>query len=513
MVSDLFKELKARGEERNTLAIFISDNGVQWREHGVKDNEFAPGGCAKTQIPGTNPPQYTYKHCGLTLKDVPYTESIKVPFAVRWPANPAVKAGVVDANRYVANIDLAPTALDAAGLGAQNSQLDGRSLFDSGNSRNEILTEDWETEGGTWASLTGREGTRHYHYIEYYKQDGVTLDDEQNDSLKEQPYLREYYDLDADPYELTNLFRDGNVSTPDSAFVSELSDRLRRERLCKAGNCLPSVPGSSVTDTEPPRVWFENPAPGSMVDGLVLPQADASDNVGVDRIVYTRPGQSDSTATHTSWAPTQWNTALVGTGPQTLRATAYDKAGNSSFVEVAVNVQRGYDVRAVNSTAGGSQQGLIEDGDKVTYQFDHAIAPTVVVPGWNGSPLLVQARVSPDHPGQRYNDVLTIDSVPSLGILDLGRDDFWGWRFTPPGGTPLPGEDARFTTSLLTMSGDQKSVTLELDGHTDTMMGPIPSTDKSKMVWTPSSQICSLVSPACKVWEVKTTGEAETPDF
>ena len=81
----------------------------------------------------------------------------------------------------------------------------------------------------------------------------------------------------------------------------------------------------------------------------MLPVADASDNVGVDRIVYTRPGQSDSTTTRPDWAPAQWNTALAATGPQTLRATAYDKAGNSSFVEVTVNVQRNFDVRAVNS--------------------------------------------------------------------------------------------------------------------------------------------------------------------
>jgi hypothetical protein len=35
----------------------------------------------------------------------------------------------------------------------------------------------------------------------------------------------------------------------------------------------------------------------------------------------------------------------------------------------------------------------------------------------------------------------------------------------------------------------------------------------SKMIWTPSTQICSLVAPACRVWEVKTTGEVETADF
>ena len=513
MVSDVFRKLKAKGEERDTLAIFISDNGQMWREHGVMANEFGPNGCAKAAIPNTQPVQYTYRHCGLIDKDKPYTESIKVPMAMRWPANPAVKQQTTDVKRFVGNIDLAPTALEAAGLGAQTSQLDGRSLLDPSGARDEMLTEDWETDGaGTWASLKGHNGTRNYHYIEYYKQDGVTLDDEQNDSLAEQPYLREYYDLNADPYELTNLFRDGNPNTPDPTFVGQLSDRLRRERLCKGSNCEPNVPASNVTDTDPPTVWFESPSPGVVVDGLVLPVADASDNQGVDRIVYTRPGQTDSTTTKPNWAPLQWNTALVGTGPQTLRATAYDKAGNSSSVEITVNVQRNFDVRAVNSGNPGSQQGKIENGDKITYQFDHAITPNTVLAGWNGSPTSVQARIAPDHPSQRYNDVLTIDGVPNLGALDLGRDDFWGWRFTPVGQTPLPDEEALFTSSQLSMSADQKSVTLTLQGANETMPGPVLAVS-SKMIWTPSTQICSLVAPACRVWEVKTTGEVEGADF
>ena len=511
MVSDVFRKLKARGEDRDTFAVFISDHGQMWREHGVMNNEFGPDGCERDPIPNTQPVQYVYRHCGLIQKDKPYTESIKVPLAMRWPANPAVQTGKVDISRYVANIDLAPTALSVAGLGAQAGQMDGRSLLDPSGARSEILTEDWETEAGTWASLRGRDATRRYHYIEYYKQDGSTLDDEQSDTLAEQPYLREYYDLNQDPYELTNLFRDGNPSTPDAAFVAQLSDRLRRARLCEATNCPPNTPAASVADTKPPRVTFEFPAPGVLVDGLVLPLADASDNVGVDRIVYTRPGQSDSTATRPGWAPAQWNTTLVGTGPQTLRATAYDKAGNSSFVEVTVNVQRNFDVRALNSGAGGSQRGLIEEGDTVTYQFDRAIAPGTVAPGWNGSAMTVTARIAPDHPSQRYNDVLTVDGVPSLGTIDLARDDFWGWRFTPPGQSPLSDEHALFTSSQLSMSADQKSVTLGLQGQTQTMPGPVAAVER-KMIWTPSTSICSIVTP-CKLWEVKTPGEQEFPDF
>ena len=152
---------------------------------------------------------------------------------------------------------------------------------------------------------------------------------------------------------------------------------------------------------------------------------------------------------------------------------------------------------------------MIEDGDKVTYQFDHAIAPDTVLAGWNGSPISVQAphRARSSFPAlQRRSDRRR--RAQNLGTLDLGRDDFWGWRFTPPGQTPLPDEHALFTSSQLSMSADQKSVTLDPPGPNRDDAGTEWLAVGSKMIWTPSTPICSVVPP-CHVWEVKTTGEVE----
>ncbi len=56
MVGAVFAALHATGQGRDTLAFFLSDNGLLWGEHG------------------------------LVGKQVPYLQSIKVPMMMRWPA-------------------------------------------------------------------------------------------------------------------------------------------------------------------------------------------------------------------------------------------------------------------------------------------------------------------------------------------------------------------------------------------------------------------------------------------
>ncbi|HET7482656.1 MAG TPA: sulfatase-like hydrolase/transferase, partial [Actinomycetota bacterium] len=63
MVGRIFGTLRRQGEQ-NTLAFFIGDNGYLWGEHGLLE------------------------------KDVPYTDSIRVPLMMRWPGH--VTAGTVD---------------------------------------------------------------------------------------------------------------------------------------------------------------------------------------------------------------------------------------------------------------------------------------------------------------------------------------------------------------------------------------------------------------------------------
>lgn len=86
LVGGLFRHLEALGEEE-TLAVFASDNGFLWGEHGLRS------------------------------KGLPYTEAVKVPPSC---AGRAVAAGRTDP-RLAAGIDIAPTVLSATGVAPASS--------------------------------------------------------------------------------------------------------------------------------------------------------------------------------------------------------------------------------------------------------------------------------------------------------------------------------------------------------------------------------------------------------
>lgn len=75
-VADLVRTLRETGRLRNTLFVFMSDNGYLWGEHGMVG------------------------------KDAPYAPATRVPMVIRWDRR--VPAGVVD-DRLALNVDLAPT--------------------------------------------------------------------------------------------------------------------------------------------------------------------------------------------------------------------------------------------------------------------------------------------------------------------------------------------------------------------------------------------------------------------
>ena len=182
MVGRVMHWLFDHHEARNTLVIYIGDNGVLWGEHG------------------------------LGHKGYPYLPDLRVPLLMRWPGH--VAAGSVD-ERLAANIDLAPTILDATGV-SQHHPIDGRSLLQSWT-RSVFLAESWHDPNPsfpapTWGSLV----TRRYQYVEY----------DRNGAL----IYREYYNLVRDPWELTNLFADGIKG--DEPNVKLLHARLEALRHC-----------------------------------------------------------------------------------------------------------------------------------------------------------------------------------------------------------------------------------------------------------------------------------------
>lgn len=180
LVDRVMNALAANGQLDNTLVFFISDNGYLWSEHGWIG------------------------------KNVPYTQSIRVPMLARWPGH--IVAGGVD-SRLVANIDIVPTALEAAGVAVPSGSpaIDGRSLV-GGYVRDRLLIEQWRfISVPRWASLLTPTG----QYVEYYDNQGKSVT------------FTEYYDLVADPWQLDNL------SVPPEG----MSAQLAADRVCVGEAC------------------------------------------------------------------------------------------------------------------------------------------------------------------------------------------------------------------------------------------------------------------------------------
>jgi arylsulfatase A-like enzyme len=188
LVRDIMRRMGQLGERTQTLAFFLSDNGYLWGQHGYIGKRF------------------------------PYTEAVSIPFFIRWPGR--VIGNQTDVS-LVTNLDVAPTILDVAGVTPDpRYPMDGRSLLTfPGRARTfiEYFRDPDEGDIPPWASLR----TRAYQYVEYYSDDFSTIT------------FREYYDLQKDPYQLTNLLDDGNPGNdPSAATVAELSAQLAADRRC-----------------------------------------------------------------------------------------------------------------------------------------------------------------------------------------------------------------------------------------------------------------------------------------
>jgi arylsulfatase A-like enzyme len=188
MIDRVMRELNALGEGQSTLAFFLSDNGFTLGEHGLRQ------------------------------KHSPYTASVQLPFMARWPGHLA--GGAIDP-RVVGNIDIAPTVYDAAGITPDPEfPVDGRSIL-APDVRDHMLLEYEHRQDRavpTWASLR----TPTYQYVEYY------------DETLQAVTFREYYDLVADPWQLTNLLADGDTNNdPPDDLLTRLSVELQGDTRCE----------------------------------------------------------------------------------------------------------------------------------------------------------------------------------------------------------------------------------------------------------------------------------------
>jgi hypothetical protein len=94
-------------------------------------------------------------------------------------------------------------------------------------------------------------------------------------------------------------------------------------------------------DRTAPRVSFAAPTAGRTVSGLLRGSAcrvSAADNMGVAKVVFAVDGAAVGTDAASPYS-CSWDSAASGDGRHTLRATAYDSAGNRSSASVSVTVR------------------------------------------------------------------------------------------------------------------------------------------------------------------------------
>jgi arylsulfatase A-like enzyme len=183
-IDAIVAELKNQGQLDQTAIFYISDNGYFWGEHR------------------------------LTGKVYVYEPASRVAFGLRYP--PLAAAGKIE-NRLVANIDIAPTIYQLAGITIPN-EVDGRSLLPlfqpQPNWRSELLLEAWPLQEPYSAVHTER-----YVYIE---------------NEGDRPEL---YDLATDPNQLQNSVDNVNYAP----VVNDLKIRLKR-LLSAVGDTTPDGP-------------------------------------------------------------------------------------------------------------------------------------------------------------------------------------------------------------------------------------------------------------------------------
>lgn len=194
-IGRVLDQLKAMGQLESTLVVYMGDNGFAFGEHGLIDKRTA------------------------------YEESMRVPLMMHCPE--LFKAGTV-VNQVVANIDIAPTLLEAGALSAP-AALDGRSFLPLAQGkeppqpwRTALLYEYyWERNFPHTPTIHALRGDR-YKYIHYH---GIWDTDE-------------LYDLVSDPEETVNL-----IKHPDhQATVRQMNKQLFDLMASSDGMYIPLYP-------------------------------------------------------------------------------------------------------------------------------------------------------------------------------------------------------------------------------------------------------------------------------
>ncbi len=193
-VGDLVETLKRTDQLKNTMIVFLSDNGWMQGEHRISGDKF-----------------------------LPYEESLRIPLVIRGPGVP--KGQTVQGQ--VSNIDFAPTLLDAADAKAGRT-LDGVSLLPTIRNPKRRPNRALEIEAlhplfdspdipvNAWDRPYTGVRTDQYTYV-VWTETGE----------------KELYDRDVDPYQLDNVAGDPAYA----AVEANLAAKLEKLADCRGAAC------------------------------------------------------------------------------------------------------------------------------------------------------------------------------------------------------------------------------------------------------------------------------------
>jgi arylsulfatase A-like enzyme len=192
-VGDLVSSLRRTDQLDETLILFLSDNGWLQGEHRIPGDKF-----------------------------LPYEESINVPMVLRGPGVPKGRAVA----RQVANVDVAPTLLDAAGAKA-GRKLDGVSLLPAARDPDGLPDRVLGIEA-PYPLFAGQipvnQWDRPYRGVRTERYTYFVWDETGDEEL---------YDRESDPYQLRNVAGD-----PDYAGArADLAVKLDRLEDCAGRAC------------------------------------------------------------------------------------------------------------------------------------------------------------------------------------------------------------------------------------------------------------------------------------
>ncbi len=243
--------------------------------------------------------------------------------------------------------------------------------------------------------------------------------------------------------------------------------------------------------------------PGTPLTGTVTLNATASDGGGIASVAFERSPAGANTWTSICTPDTSspyscsFNTTAVADASYDLRAVATDNFGRTASSVVASrwieNVAPfGVDVQ---TTSGGAIVGRPDSGDTISLTYSEAIAPALVLAGWDGTSTAITVRVTNNASNDRM-DFRNAAGVTRLNLVNTANDLLLARNYTA-GTVVLNGTIVRNGNTITVTIGSLTSGTL------------VTAATTGAITWRPSASAQDMYGKASTTTMVTETGTAD----